>query len=172
VDLAICADVPSLAKIKKNINLETINDFLNLQFAGLNDHINAKSKLSKSQTDFIINEMMTEFYYLNLADISLFFRRLKSAHYGELYNALSPEKVITWLKEYANERLETASNNAIREHNDTKMSLTTYEQFEVDVRQKDGKYVKEKITRTIRQDNTPKKIDGDAFVEKYYKKKK
>lgn len=65
--------------------------------------------VGKSMNDYQLTEtaklILKEFYYLNVDDYKLFFDRLKSGYYGQLYDRLDGNVILVHLRDYANERM-------------------------------------------------------------------
>lgn len=60
--------------------------------------------LDEEQIDFIAEELLREYSTLTLADLHLLFRRIASGAYGELYDSLTPPKLLDFASQYFNER--------------------------------------------------------------------
>jgi hypothetical protein len=63
-----------------------------------------------------------EFYMLKMADLTLLFKRIISGQYGEFYERLSINKVLTFFRNYLEERFEIAIDQSSRNHRDVKQN--------------------------------------------------
>lgn len=81
----------------------------------LNEFADVKNGLSQSQIEFTAGEIVSR-YPMKVTDLTLFFNQVKSGHFAELYESLSPAKILRWLKQYWNERLEIAAMRTKSDH--------------------------------------------------------
>ena len=63
-----------------------------------------------------------EFYMLKMSDLTLLFKRIISGQYGEFYERLSIDKVLTFFRNYLEERFEIAIDQSSRDHRDVKQN--------------------------------------------------
>ena len=71
--------------------------------------MNLKRPLKESQIDEAAFLIISEFKNITIADINLIFKRAKMGHYGPMYEALSIDKIITWFRDYFEERMAIAA---------------------------------------------------------------
>ena len=55
---------------------------------------------------------------LKMSDLTLMFKKIISGQYGEFYERLSIDKVLTFFREYLEERLNLAADNSLRNHSE------------------------------------------------------
>lgn len=115
----IKTNLPSIAKIKReNENLaisvlaEIITDYV--QFVNIGKNMNVKQI---AQTSTLIFQY---FPHLNLADLKLFFDKMKLGHYGNNYDAVDGQKILLFLDSYNSERMEEVATVKTAQHNDQK----------------------------------------------------
>ena len=76
----------------------------------LNKMCDVKKPLDEDQIDFIAEAITSEpmLSNLTLLDFMIVMRRAIMGNYGEMFESLSPPKVLRWLRDYAEERAEAA----------------------------------------------------------------
>ena len=86
----------------------------------LNEILNLKNPMSETQMILASQLICEEFYMLKMADLTLLFKRIISGQYGEFYERLSIDKVLTFFRNYLEERFEIAIDQSYRAHRDLK----------------------------------------------------
>lgn len=61
-------------------------------------------KISPEQSNMTSRFIIEELYMLNIAEITMFFRRLIKGKYGEFYGKFNPQKILVSAMEYRKER--------------------------------------------------------------------
>lgn len=120
VEQALISQAPALAAIKVEHSEKQAIDFLRAMIVSLMKHVNVETGFSAEQVDVLARDVLAEYYYLNVDDIALFFRRIRTGFYGDFYNSLSMEKVHIWLRGYADERMSVAERRSFAKHNENK----------------------------------------------------
>ena len=72
--------------------------------------------MSEEQINLCSNMVVEEFYMLKVSDLTLLFKRIVSGQYGEFYERLSIDKVLTFFREYLEERFDLAKDASLRNH--------------------------------------------------------
>lgn len=98
----------SLGDLRRSYGSEWLINYIMAWLFDLNDFLNVKNKMNDAQIEFCANEISN--YSLKITDLTLFFKYIKSGKYGELYENISSDKILTWLNKYFDERCEVASN--------------------------------------------------------------
>jgi hypothetical protein len=91
----------------------------------LNDLLNLKKPMSEDQIEMCAIEITDTFYTLKMSDLAYLFRRIISGQYGEFYESLTISKVLTFFREYFDERCRHAARESERRHADFS-SLDTF----------------------------------------------
>lgn len=97
-------EYPTLAEIRKNYGDKVPTSWLIPQLYNLSEYCGVKEKLEGAplkETAFVI---ATEFYYLKISEIMLFFHRFKTGRYGRFYGNVDPLVIVTSLREFMKER--------------------------------------------------------------------
>jgi len=115
IELAIKAESKTIGLLKKDNAAEalvivSIMLEMTLQFFAVTNTMNAAQL--KETAKLIINE----FYFLKLEDLDLFFRRLKTGFYGDLFNRIDGLVIMAKLREYCAERIEKAEGLSLTAH--------------------------------------------------------
>ena len=111
--LAMKSDAPTLASIRKNYSEDFMVAYIAVWIVNLNDFVNASRKMSPEQIEETAFMIYQEYYYLNLADINLVFRKIKKGEFGQLFAELDGMKILGWFEKYSQERISTAVDNQI-----------------------------------------------------------
>ena len=102
--LAMNGNIPSLGLLSSAYGDETPVEWLIIQLGTLNDFAEVTTKISNGQIKELAELILSEYYYLNAAEILFFIARFKMGYYGSFYGAIDPMKITTGLLQYAKER--------------------------------------------------------------------
>lgn len=108
-------DLPSIGSIKKAFGDVFCQAYIETWIINFNDFVNLGKGMIGPQSMETALMIMEEFYYLNLADINLVFKRAKSGYYGQLYDRLDGQIILGWFRAYAMERSQAAMELSINE---------------------------------------------------------
>lgn len=91
-----------------------------LNIAALDRQLNLKNPLSEDNIDFIAEQIVDEFgNTLTMADVFLVLRNALAGMYGKFYERLSAPDVLSWFRNYYNERFDIAEQYHVnRSHNE------------------------------------------------------
>ena len=70
----------------------------------LNDFVNVQNKLNSEQIPEIAYLINNRYSDLNMAELTLLFKRIKMGHYGPLYGNLSGDNILRWFLEFSKEK--------------------------------------------------------------------
>lgn len=112
---ALCmqSQAPTLATIRKQYSDDFVIAYIALWIDNLNDFVNAARKMTPAQMEETAVILFQEYYYFNLADINLVFRKIKKGEFGKLFAELDGVKILSWFEEYSCERMRTAADASI-----------------------------------------------------------
>lgn len=102
--LALNEKIPSLGLLALTYGDETPVEWLVIQFGSLNDFAEVKSKISDAQIYELANLVLSEYYYLNAAEILFFIGKFKMGYYGTFYGAVDPMKITNSIIQYIKDR--------------------------------------------------------------------
>lgn len=119
VDDCFESNSPSLAVIQRDKGLDFTEAFLMAWLINLNEILNLNKPMSESQIILCVSEVLNNYSNLKIADLTLLFKRIMAGEFGEFYESISIPKVLTFFRDYNDERLNRAEEISIRNHNDT-----------------------------------------------------
>lgn len=117
---AMSKDSHSIGKIQREQSKNFTEGLLLYWLIYLNQILNLKNPMSDAQIKLAASLICEEFYMLKMADITLIFKRAISGKYGEFYERLSIDKVLTFFRTYLEERFEVVLSDREREHREFK----------------------------------------------------
>ena len=95
---AINSDSKSLGKLQREHSREFTESIIQNWLIYLNRTLNLKNAMGTEQIKLASTLICEEFYMLKMADLTLLFKRIISGQYGEFYERLSIDKVITFFR--------------------------------------------------------------------------
>ena len=84
----------------------------------LNDILNLNKPMTEDQIDLCATEVIEQYGSLKMSDLTYLFRKIISGQYGEFYESLTIQKVLTFFRQYFDERCTVAEEESIRTHAD------------------------------------------------------
>lgn len=118
------SDTPTIATFKREKNREFTKSLLMVWIVYLNSMLNLNKPMTEDQIEMVSDEIINEFYALKISDLTLLFKRIISGAYGEFYESISPAKLLSYFREYFNERCDFAEQESQRQHKDLKSDET------------------------------------------------
>ena len=116
IEYAMNADAPTLGTFKREQGKEFTEGLVMLWLVHLNSILNLNKPMSDEQIEMCAIDIVNEFYALKVSDLAFLFKRIYSGVYGEFYESLSIPKVMTFFRDYFNERCDVAENKSISDH--------------------------------------------------------
>lgn len=112
VQMQICHDAkmcimgrfPTLAEVRKAYGSKAPEVWLIPQLDNLSEYCGVKEKLNKPQMRQLAYTIATEFSYLKVSELMLFFHRFKSGRYGRFYGSVDPLVITRALRDFIPER--------------------------------------------------------------------
>lgn len=108
--LTIKSGAPTLAGIKKEYSEDFLIAYIAVWIVNLNDFVNASRKMTPPQIEETAVMIFQDYYYMNLADINLVFKKIKKGEFGQLYTELDGVKILSWFEKYSTERMRMAAD--------------------------------------------------------------
>lgn len=103
-ELALNDSIPSLGLLSSTYGDATPIEWLKIQFGSLNDFAEVSTKIAKDQLSELSEIFLSEYYYINSAEICFFIARFKAGKYGRFYGAIDPMKITSAMLDYISER--------------------------------------------------------------------
>ena len=72
--------------------------------------------MTESQIRLCASQLLAEYSYLKITELTLIFKRILSGEYGEFYERLGIDKLLKFFREYDKERFEFIDEQRQREH--------------------------------------------------------
>ena len=119
---AMSKDSHSIGKIQREQSKNFTEGLLLYWLIYLNQILNLKNPMSETQMVLASQLICEEFYMLKMSELTLLFKRIISGSYGEFYERLSIDKVLTFFRKYLEERFEIAIDESSRNHRDQKQN--------------------------------------------------
>lgn len=104
VERCFLGNAPTLASINMAYGKATAQMWLVPQLENLSEYCGCKDKLTIPQLEECARIIATEFYYLKVSELLLFFHRFKSGRYGRMYGSVDPLVITTSLRDFVRER--------------------------------------------------------------------
>lgn len=132
IDLCYFGKFPTLAESKR-MGSNTPVMWLMPQLFNLSEYCGCRDKMTKEQLYECASLIASEYYYLKISELMLFFRRFKLGKYGRFYGSVDPMIITTSLRTFVAERNEAYSAHEFlilkkKMEEDTKNSIT-YEEY-------------------------------------------
>ncbi len=91
-------DAPMMKEVREVFGLETLLTWVGVLVDNLNDFCGVKEKMSKEQKDEVAHILSCEFGYLNIAEVSMMFMKMKEGEGGEFFGCVDAVKFLSGFK--------------------------------------------------------------------------
>lgn len=115
ISQVIQSNLPSIAKIRRqdpevaqSVVVEFITDFV--------EFLNVGKIMNASQISQTSIYLLQYFPHLNLADLRLFFDKMKLGHYGKFYDSVDGQLILSKMEEYSHERMNEHEKLRMAQH--------------------------------------------------------
>ncbi len=113
IDKCFFGDAPSLSVLNATYGRQTAAMWLVAQLYNLSEYCGCRDKLQGNPLKECASIIASEFWFLTVTEIMLFFVRFKSGRYGRFYGSVDPFVIMTALRSFLDERAA-----AIEHHED------------------------------------------------------
>lgn len=103
IERAYNGTAPSLAVVKSAYSYDIAVVWIMAQLENLNDFCGVKEKMNTEQMECVADLVLSEYFYLKITELMLFFYRFKCGKYGEFYGVVDPQKVMIALGKFDKE---------------------------------------------------------------------
>lgn len=124
IEKAINSKAPTIGTLKREKGIDFTTSLVMLWLVYLNAILNLNKPMTEDQIEICAQEIVNEFYALKISDITLLFKRIMSGEYGEFYESLSVQKVLSYFRMYFDERCKYAESESVRKNLDFKSDET------------------------------------------------
>lgn len=129
----IFGDYPSLAVMKSAFGFNAPIAWLVPQLYNLSEYCGCRDKLQGAQLEECAGVIATNFYWLKISEMMLFFHRFKSGMYGRFYGSVDPLIIIEALRKFVSERNteidKRESEERMRRIEESRKGTMTYQEF-------------------------------------------
>lgn len=120
IDKAINAPAPTLGTLQREKSKDFAIGLTMGWLVYLNDILNLNKPMTEDQIELCAIEVNETYYTLKISDLTFLFKKIISGSYGEFYESLTIPKVLSFFREYFEERCQLAKQQSLRNHNDDK----------------------------------------------------
>lgn len=120
IDKAINAPAPTLGTLQREKSKDFAIGLTMGWLVYLNDILNLNKPMTEDQIELCAIEVNETYYTLKISDLTFLFKKIISGSYGEFYESLTIPKVLSFFREYFEERCQLAEQQSLRNHNDDK----------------------------------------------------
>lgn len=118
VQQALNSKAPSIASFQREQGRQFTEGLITFWLLYLNKVLNLNKPMSEDQINLCSSMVVEEFYMLKVSDLTLLFKRIISGQYGEFYERLSIDKILTFFRTYLEERFQLAEESSQRNHSE------------------------------------------------------
>ena len=104
-------DFPTLALVRTAYGNNAPSAWIIPQLYNLTIFCNCKDKMTPGQYEELAYIIASEFFFLKISELMLFFHRFKAGRYGRFYGSVDPMVITSALHEFVRERA-----NALEQH--------------------------------------------------------
>ncbi|KAF2518373.1 hypothetical protein E0W68_09625 [Flavobacterium salilacus subsp. salilacus] len=115
---AMNAPAPTLGSIQRDKNPAFANALVMGWLVYLNDILNLNKPMTEEQIELCAQEVNNTYYSLKMSDLTYLFKKIISGQYGEFYESLTIAKVLSFFRDYFEERCQVAEEESHRTHAD------------------------------------------------------
>ena len=132
-ELCFFGDAPVLSEINMAYGEMTAAMWLVPQLYNLSEYCGVKDKLEGKSLEECASIIASEFYYLKVSELMLFFYQFKSGKYGKMYGSVDPITIMTSLRTFLSERNHQLDlyEKMLQEqaYNESLKNAITYEEY-------------------------------------------
>lgn len=107
--------LPTLGSIIKRFGFVFTQAYIEGWIVNLRDFVNVGKKMTDLQTMETAMLILDEYKSITIADINFIFNSAKKGKYGQFYDRLDGQMILSWFDKHFSERCEAAANASIRE---------------------------------------------------------
>lgn len=123
--------------VKNTYGEQTAYQWLLVQLLSLNNYAGVNNGMTDAQVSELAYLILSNYYYLNLAEIMQFIAKFKLGIYGQFYGSVDPLKITSALQSYIRDRnrsIDDAENERKRKERErqaeeNRKNAVTYEEY-------------------------------------------
>lgn len=111
-DYAVCCQMeyPTMWEVREVYGVDCLRDWVAVMVENLNDFCNVRDKMKNEQKDEAAHIISCEYGQLNIAEVALFFLKVKSGTFGEFYGILDTVRLMSIMKKFMAERAKALTS--------------------------------------------------------------
>jgi len=118
IEKAMNANSPTIGTMQREKGEQFTKSMLMIWLVYLNNLMDLKNPMSEEQTELCAQSILDEFYSIKFSDLTLLFKNIISGKYGKFYERISISDILSFFREYFDERCEIAATQSERNHKD------------------------------------------------------
>lgn len=130
----VLTKAPTLVRLSKEYGGDVLESFVEIAINDLSEYAGCKNKLDVSQTEQIAKMIISEYSYLTMQELMLFFYRMKCGRYGEFYGSVDGMRIMSSIRKFIEERntiIDRAEQERrAREFEESRKNAITREEYE------------------------------------------
>lgn len=124
IEKAMNAQSPTIGTMQREKGENFTKSILMIWLVYLNNLMDLKNPMSEEQTELCAQSILDEFYGLKFSDLTLLFKNIISGQYGKFYERISISDILSFFREYFDQRCNLAEQQSERIHKDMKSDET------------------------------------------------
>jgi hypothetical protein len=100
----VASNMPSLARLRSISGEVKAEAYVKLWLIYIDELLNLKERMSELQVTEVARLVVSEYYYLNIADLNLLISKVSLGEYGKAYDRLSINQIMWWFLQYSSDR--------------------------------------------------------------------
>lgn len=130
---ALSRNTVSLVEIKKGKGQAFLRSYIALWLIELNELLNLNNPLTETQIELCAEQIMADYSFLKISELSLIFKRIVSGECGELYERISMPKIMNIFRQYDQERTSVVVTQNQQAHEQFRYQENRTESYDDDM---------------------------------------
>ena len=123
----------SLVQIKKGKGEVFLRSYISMWLIYLKEVLNLNNPLTEAQIELCTEQIMADYSFLKISELSLIFKRIVSGEFGELYERISMPKIMNIFRQYDQERTEVVVTQNQQAHEQFRYRENRTESYDDDL---------------------------------------
>lgn len=103
---------PTLGKVERKAGYNKARAAVIILLGEVLRYFNVTETMNDTQVAATTDFILEDYYFLQLDDLKLCFRNAMKGYYGRVYNRIDGQIILSWLKQYSDERLEASEQRS------------------------------------------------------------
>lgn len=130
---ALSRNTVSLVEIKKGKGEVFLRSYISMWLIYLNELLNLNNPLTETQIELCAEQIMADYSFLKISELSLIFKRIVSGEFGELYERISMPKIMNIFRQYDQERTDVVVTQNQQAHEQFRYQENRTESYDDDM---------------------------------------